>query len=104
MLPSAKLHSYIGFAIKSGHVVWGADAVLRARGVHLIVADDSINRTSKGDLERLSSARSIPLVWADGELLEGCTHKNNCKCIGVTDVNLAQAALQQLTRQGEENE
>ena len=104
MSASTKLCSYVGFSIKSGHLVWGADAVLRARGLKLVIADRSINRSSREDLDRMAQATHVPLVWTDAETLEACTHRHNCKCIGLTEPNLAQAALAELTRIGEEKE
>ena len=84
--------------------MWGADQVVRAKGVALILASDTINRTSRGELQRLADSRHIPLVWVDDKLLRESTHKLNCKCVGITDVNLAKATLSQLTRIGEEKE
>ena len=104
MSANAKLQAYVGFSIKSRHLVWGADAVLKTRGLKLVIASRDINRSSREDLDRMAQATRVPLVWTDTETLEACTHRINCKCIGLTDPNLAQAALAELTRNGEEKE
>lgn len=93
MLPDRQLQSYIGFAIRAGKVVWGADNCLRSKHLYAVLAVDTINRTSRNELERLCDGRRVPLVWCDEELLTACVHKQNCKCIGLTDPNLAQAAV-----------
>lgn len=104
MSANTKLQAYVGFSIKSRHIVWGADQVLTARGLKLVIADAGINRSSREDLERMAETSHVPLVWTDAETMEACTHRINCKCIGLTEPNLAKAALAELTRNGEEKE
>ena len=97
MQPSTKLSAYIGFSIKSRHVVYGYDRVTTARGIRLVIAADSINRTAHKQLQAYCTLYTIPLQWCDEQLIELCTHRR-CKCIGLTDESLANAANQELIR------
>lgn len=97
---SNKLRAYIGFSIRSGKVVYGGDAVLRARGIKALLVAPTINRTTKNQLAKHASVYQIPLVEVSEEVLTECVHRP-CKCIGLTDSSLALATLRELTPTGE---
>lgn len=106
MTNSAKLRAYIGFSIKSRHIVYGYDAVMAHKGVHLVVASPDINRTAKQELQAYCEEKRIPLRWCPQDILQENTAKKGCKCIGLLDASLAKAANEELTRlqKGESNE
>ena len=97
MQPTSKLTAYIGFSVKARRVVYGYDRVTTAKGVKLAIAAEDINRTAKKQLQEYCTQNNIPLQWVDGQLVELCVHRR-CKCIGLTDENLARAAQQELIR------
>ncbi|MBQ9145430.1 MAG: ribosomal L7Ae/L30e/S12e/Gadd45 family protein [Clostridia bacterium] len=98
MLPSERLHSYIGFSVRSRKIIMGADSLLRYRKkVFAVLMSDSINRTACGEVSRYCEKNGIPLVRCDDELLSACLHVENCKCIALLDSNLAGAALKELS-------
>ena len=98
MQASAKLQAYVGFSIKSRHIVYGYDNVMGSGRVCLVLAADSINRTAKKELTQHCGERHVPLHWCDEELLQQCVHRMGCKCIGLTDASLGHAADVELTR------
>lgn len=98
MQASAKLLAYVGFSIKSRHIVYGYDNVIKARGVRLVLAAESINRTAKKELSQYCEGEKIPLHWCDEEMLQECVHRMGCKCVGLTDASLGHAADMELTR------
>ena len=97
MQPSSKLSAYVGFSIKSGRVVYGYDRVTTARGIRLVLAAETVNRTARKQLQAYCTDNNIPLHWCDEQLIELCVHRR-CKCIGLTDESLAGAAHQELIR------
>lgn len=97
MLPGNKLSAYIGFSVKSGHIVYGYDRVVTSRGVKLVLCADNVNRTAHNQLQAFCTQNNIPLHWCDQQLVELCVHRR-CKCIGLTDESLATAAHQELIR------
>ena len=105
MQPSAKLRTYIGFCIKMRKIVYGYDSVMRAKGIRLVVASGSINRTAQKELSRYCAQVGVPVQWVDDELLAACTAPG-CKCVGLADASLAKAANEEINcmRRGEPNE
>lgn len=106
VIASNKLRSYVGFSIKARKIVYGYDAVVRNRNVCLVMADPTVNRTAKKELEYNCTQHNIPLQWCPADVLQACTAKAGCKCIGLTDFSLAKAANEEINRmlRGESNE
>ena len=89
---SDKICSLIGFAVKSGNVVFGLDDIIASkRRKYLIVSDKTLSsRSENGVIEaaRKSSAnRLISLV----RNVEDIVFKTNCKVIAITDKQMANA-------------
>ncbi len=94
MQETDKFKSYVGFAIKSGKVLFGADTLLayRKKVRVIIVSPDTQDNTLK-KVTTYANDRGITLLRLRTELLENIVYKTNCKVIGVTDFNLGKAII-----------
>ena len=87
-----KIKTYIGFAIRSNSIVFGADTVVNARKkIYLVAVADDINETAyKRTVKKCEKESIILLRFEKGKISE-LTHRENCKCIGILDKNLSDA-------------
>lgn len=86
------IESYLGFAVKSGKIIYGIDNLKRSnKKKHLII----LSRTAADNLSkkaRLYSERyGVPLAEVDS--LETLLKKENCKLAALLDENMAKAIL-----------
>lgn len=104
-LTQKKIKSYVGFAVKSGNIIFGADNVIRPRKkMYIVLITDSINQTSFKKVTAFAEREKIPLITVNDEIMDTCVKKNNCKCIAITDKNLAKAIKDSLLHGGATNE
>ncbi len=89
---------YLGFAVRSGKIVYGIDNIERCRKrIYALV----LCRTASGNLadkaKRFAERRGLPLVVTE-EPLEDIIYKSNCKIIALLDGNLAKAVTEVIGR------
>ncbi len=100
-----KIESYIGFAIKSRNIIFGADNILKSRKkMYLILITDTINRTSAKKINAIKDEYKIPLITIDDKSMTMYVKKENCKCLAILDKNLANAVNNSLQYGGATNE
>ncbi len=100
-----RIKTYIGFAIKSRNIVYGADMTLMGKKrQYLILFADSINRTSKSRLLSYCESKNIPILTLEEKIMEEYVNKINCKCVAITDKNLAEAIINAIGEGGAANE
>ena len=86
---TAKVKSFIGFAIKAGKALFGVDLILTSRHApRIVLIDNSLSDNSKNKLNGYLNKNSIRSYTVDMEALYS---GKNCKAVGVMDKNLAQA-------------
>ena len=86
-----KLESLLGFAVKSGKVVFGYDNLMDTRKkVKMIIFSPSLSEKVKGKLKLYAEAKNMILAESK-ELLEDLIHRDNCKVVGLTDINMISA-------------
>ena len=85
-----KFMAMIGFAKRAGKIVYGYDNLVSARGIRLLAVSDTASDNLTRDMRSLADKKSVPLVTAPA--LE-TTVGNNVKALGMTDANMAKAAL-----------
>lgn len=87
-----KINSYIGFAIKSRKVVYGADNILKSNSCKLIVASSAL---AQNTLQKLHSKKIkiVTVPEADYQTL-------NLKglAVAITDSSLAQAIINNIAQ------
>ena len=85
-----KFVTMIGFAKRSGKIVYGYDNLKSARGIKLLAVSDTASINLAKDMRSLADKKNVPLVTAPAlETIVG----NNVKALGMTDGNMAQAAI-----------
>lgn len=85
--------SYIGFAVKSGKILYGIDNITLSRKrkyVMVICRSASENLVDKATA--YSEKNGVPLITAELPL-EELVNKSNCKLIAILDANLAKAVI-----------
>lgn len=96
----SKVKTYLGFAVKAGKIVWGADNILaRKRFYPLIVVSNTASVRLKRDIEEYA-ADKIPVI--EVEDLSALISKENCKAVAVTEKNLAKAILENSGQKAED--
>ncbi len=85
-----KFMTMVGFAKRSGKIVYGYDNLGGAKGVKLLAVGDSASDNLKRAMTMLSEKKGIPLVSVVSlERKLG----NNIKALGLTDANMVKAVL-----------
>ena len=78
----------VGFAKRSGKIVYGYDSLKSARGIKLMAVSSTASDNLKSSMELLAQKKRCPLVTAVA--LEDKVG-NNVKALGLTDANMANA-------------
>lgn len=99
----SKTASYLGFARRAGKLTLGVNAAATLRkGVYLLVADETVAKNSRKEIEKLKTKFACPLIFVAG--LGTVVGKEGCKLAAVRDQGLAKAVLgAQAAGDGEEN-
>ena len=78
----------IGFARRSGKIVYGLDSLKTAKNVKLLAVSDTASQNLKRNMDLIADKNEIPIVTAiQLEIAVG----NNVKALGLTDGNMAKA-------------
>ena len=87
-----KIARYVGFAVKSGKIVFGLDNFPgKKRQLKLVLADITLSGGSLEKAKRLCSEYNIPLIEISD--VEGLTGKSGCKAAGITEDNLSKEII-----------
>lgn len=88
-----RIKSYIGFAIKSNHVIKGIDDLTKTRKkVSLILVSNELKGNSKDKVHQLSNSKNIPLKEIENQIFIDL-NLIGVKILGITDPNLAKAII-----------
>ena len=88
-----KLEALLGFAVKSGKIVFGFDNLCETRkNVKLVIYSPSTNDKIKQKLKLLCAHKNWDLVESI-EPLEELIHRDNCKVVGIVDKSMSSAIL-----------
>ena len=99
MQNSNKIKTYIGFSVRSGQIIYGADTLIETRKhVKLIVLCSSLASSSKDKVIEYAKSKNIPVLTLEDLLLEDVVFKKNCKVVGLLNKNLAQAVIDSAQR------
>ena len=90
----SKIETYLGFARRAGKLMLGVQAAGTVkRDVYLLVADESVAKNNRKEIEKLQKKFACPLVYVSE--LEEMTGKAACKLAVVRDEHFAQAILKE---------
>ena len=89
-----KFDTFIGFSVKAGKIVYGTDNLTQfRRKLRLIIVDNDVSPRTLKTLREVAEAKACPIYSMVSDKLEDIVFKTNCKVIGLTDMNLAQAII-----------
>ena len=95
-----KIDTYIRFAIKSRKIIFGLDNVkLQTKNIKIIIADNSLSEKSLRETKFISGKYKIPLLLREADLNQ-ILNTTNCKVIGISDINLVKAILDNIGGSG----
>ena len=91
-----RIESYLGFAVRSGKIVYGMDNIETSRRrLYALGPDASVNLAERA--ERYAARRNVPLIKAE-KPLEELIRKPNCKLVALLDANMAKAVISSVGR------
>ncbi|MGN0789327.1 MAG: hypothetical protein ACI4MY_05255 [Christensenellales bacterium] len=89
-----KISCYVGFAVKSGKVIWGLDMLKKSKKPpRIILIDGAIGNNSAKEAEFYADKYDVDVLFLPEGSLGAMLKRNNVKLIAVTDDNLAKAIL-----------
>ncbi len=93
-----KIESYLGFAVRSGKILYGIDSIKQSRKrKYLLVLSPSASENLCEKADRYSTEFGVPLIRTT-ENLEDLLNKPNCKLAALLDVNMAKAVTESVGR------
>lgn len=85
-----KLATYIGFAIKSGKVIFGYDKLFETKKLpKIIIFCQTLSEKMKNKLDLFAKSKKIKLLTLEKFILSDIIKRDNCKVIGIYDENLS---------------
>lgn len=82
-----KINSYVGFAIKSNAIVYGADNIVKSKNIHLILASEELSDNTMSKLKNTNiKIFSLPSEKYSSLNLKGLV-------VGIKDRSLASAII-----------
>lgn len=90
----SKIDSYVGFAVKSGKIIWGLDMLKKAkRAPFVILIDEQIGQNSLKQVKLYAERNNVELVLLPAEHLNNSLARTNVKILSICDENLAKAII-----------
>lgn len=92
-----KLVSYIGFAIKSGKVIFGYDNLFKSKqNPKIIIFCKTLSEKMKNKLDLFAKSKKIKLLTLENFILSDIIKRDNCKVLGICDENLAKVIINEI--------
>ncbi len=91
-----KVESLIGFAVKAGKVVYGADTLESyKKRYHIIFLCNTATENTKKKVIAVAEKKHVPVVLSEN-VLENTVGRKNCKVVAVLDKQMSEAMLARL--------
>ena len=92
-----KISTYLGFAIKSGKVVFGYDNLITTKkNIKLVLICSSLNDKMCSKVTVFCQKKNISIYRFETDQLSDMVHRDNCKVIGIVDESLSKAIKNEL--------
>lgn len=86
-----KLETYLGFAIRSGNIVYGVDNIeAKISKICLVIYDRRLSENGVNKLKNVTKRNQIDTLISE-TTIDDLINKQNCKAIGITSKDLARA-------------
>ena len=86
-----KIKTYVGFAIKSKHIVIGTDDILKSKNAKVILSSSNLGDSSKKKLEFYAKKNSCEIFELQSNEINEIINNESIMAFAVTDENLAKA-------------
>ena len=95
---TSKIKSYVGFAIKSKHIKYGVDEILKMKFADVILFSNSLGNSSREKLLAFSKNTNSKIFEFEEDVFDEIASNNkNLKAVAITDKNLANAIKKIMT-------
>lgn len=92
-----KIKTYVGFAIRSGEIVFGFDNIMKSKSkIKLILISSTQQEKVANKLIKYGEEKNIKVIKLNDYKVEDFTSRDNCKVIGIINYNLAEVILKEL--------
>lgn len=89
-----KIKAYLGFAIRSGKIIFGSDNLFESKKTPMLVLICSTqNEKVSGKVTRFCEDNNIKVIKLKDICLSELIARDNCKVLGVLDSELASAII-----------
>lgn len=91
-----KIESLIGFAVKAGKTVYGADAIESTKTrYYLIFLCNTASDNTKNKVISIAQNKHVKVIVTEKEL-QYAVNRKNCKVLAITDKQMSEAMLKSL--------
>ena len=92
-----KLESYLGFAIRSGKVIFGSDKLFDGKKTpYLVIICSSQNEKVSCKVLKFCDTNKIDCIKLNKLVLSDLVKRDNCKVISLLDYNLSNVVRKEL--------
>ena len=99
-----KVKTYLGFAIKSGKVIFGVDKLFQStKKPHVVLICSTQNEKVTNKVIKYCENNQFPYIKLSDLVLGDIVGRDNCKVIGILDLNLAIAIRNEFQMESEIN-
>ena len=84
------IKKYIDLAKKAGAILYGLDNIKSGtQNIYLILIDNEVGSSLKRNIDFISQHKKVQCLVLNNTNLDDLLNTNNCKVIGITNINLA---------------
>lgn len=95
-----KIKTYVGFSIKSRHIVFGTDSILSCKNAKVVMMSTALADSAKSKLMHYHEKWNTPIFVIDVSEFLDIVQNESVKAIAITDSGLASAIKKILTSNG----
>lgn len=92
----SKVETFIGFSIKSGNLVAGANAIPTSKVIYGLYLCHTASKNSHKEAISIAKKYKVPIVLVKGKRVEEILNKTNCKMFAIKDKSLNDGILANL--------
>ena len=86
-----KVKSYLGFAIRSGNVIFGSDKLFEVKKLpKVVIICSTQNEKVAGKVLRFCESNNIYAIRLEELVLSNLIARDNCKVLSILDTSLAE--------------
>lgn len=92
-----KIKTYLGFAIKSGKIIFGYDNIISSKkNQKLILVSETVNEKVSSKINSFAERKNINIINLKDITVEELIGRENSKIVSVIDESLANAIINEI--------